>query len=206
MMREIADPYSAPGVDARDRDRAVATALSVAYTLELEESIERWRVSHAREYEMHRVEVLKQKRLMGKRLNKVQQSVVDHHVAIRIRDCGRLADARRMDQEAHGGAEGMNAPILTGPGGYRLELARRGDTIEAPALNGTEPMMLMSACDGDLLHVFFCEPCKANFANTYNLALHLEKGGDHRIAVWCPKRRIYEPADVQQLVRELQLA
>jgi hypothetical protein len=91
----------------------------------------------------------------------------------------------------------MSALVLLGPTGFTLEIARRGEIVEVPAIDGqTERMMLLSACDGDLMHAFYCETCRANFANTYNLRLHVEKGGKHRIAVWCSKRRIYEPADV----------
>jgi hypothetical protein len=97
--------------------------------------------------------------------------------------------------------------VLMGPSGYRLEVARRGEIVEVPAMNGrAERMMLLSACEGDLMHAFYCETCRANFANTHMLRLHLEMGGTHRLAVWCSKRRIYEPADVHLLVQELQLS
>lgn len=102
----------------------------------------------------------------------------------------------------------MSALVLMGPTGYRIQVARRGEIIEAPAIDGrTEPVMLLSACaEGDLMHAYYCETCKTNLANLFNLRLHVEKGGNHRIAVWCSKRRIYEPADVAPLVQELQLS
>lgn len=77
---------------------------------------------------------------------------------------------------------------------FTVEWARRGDIFDAPLLDRTERVMIVSPCEGDLMHAFFCEPCQVNLANVYNLRLHLETpvGWPHRIATWCPKRRVYE--------------
>lgn len=75
---------------------------------------------------------------------------------------------------------------------YTVEWLRGGDIIVVPKLDQIERVMVVSPCAGDLMHLFYCEPCRAHLANVYNLRLHLEAGGDHRIATWCDKRRVYE--------------
>lgn len=77
-----------------------------------------------------------------------------------------------------------------------VAFVKKGDIIRAPAFEGTEDVMVFSPCT-DLFHVFFCATHQQNLANLGQLEMHLEKDGDHQIAMWCGKRRVYEEAPPQ---------
>jgi hypothetical protein len=69
--------------EAARRD-SEARLLAEEYLQELFASVDRWRSSHPREYEHHRVEVIKTYGLMGREINAKQQASIDAEVAVRI--------------------------------------------------------------------------------------------------------------------------
>ncbi len=69
---------------------------------------------------------------------------------------------------------------------------RFGDVVESPGPNGRfESWFVLHNC-GHATSAFFCATCRLYLANRGNLEIHLERGGAHRLAVWCPTDRLYE--------------
>jgi hypothetical protein len=82
------------------------------------------------------------------------------------------------------------------PTPLKIEWVRRGDIVQAPSLmriDETEPYMAISRCE-DLLAYHYCETHRQALANVAQLEMHVEKGGEHRIAVYCDRHRCYEEA------------
>lgn len=81
-----------------------------------------------------------------------------------------------------------------------IEWAKKGHVIMSPSPfrpTEAEPYMVLSRCaDRTLLDAIFCETCRVNLANVGQLEMHLEKGGVHRLALYCNKHRTYEEAEV----------
>jgi len=83
-----------------------------------------------------------------------------------------------------------------------------GDIITRPDVLGPEGAVeryyVLSRCEKVGVG-YFCETHQQPIANVGNLAMHIELGGTHRVAVWCPSHRVYEAVDPRQF-RQVSLA
>lgn len=68
-----------------------------------------------------------------------------------------------------------------------------------------EPNFVMHPCEARPKG-YFCTTHDIHVANFGNLAMHVETGGAHHVAVWCPKHRVYEAPDAAQIERFRELS
>jgi len=74
-----------------------------------------------------------------------------------------------------------------------------GDVVHPLTVNNTrEPHFVLHACDA-VGKAYYCETHDQHLANVGNLVMHIEAGGAHRIAIWCPKHRVYEAPESSQI-------
>lgn len=85
--------------------------------------------------------------------------------------------------------------------------AAPGETITVAAIdNRPEAWFCLSRCDYASVG-YHCVSCKQALANVGQLTLHVETGGRHHVAVWCPKHRLFEamPAAQVQAFQQMEL-
>jgi hypothetical protein len=79
-----------------------------------------------------------------------------------------------------------------------LTWARFGDVVEPAGVDGRpEPYFVLHACPR-VSKGFFCTTHRIHLVNLGNLAMHLEAGGRHHVAVWCSHDRLYEEPMLEQ--------
>jgi hypothetical protein len=59
--------------------------------------------------------------------------------------------------------------------------------VDPPRL---EPWYVLNPCGAP--GRLYCTTCDQYLANIYNVEVHLQPGGEHELARWCDKHRVYE--------------
>ena len=75
-----------------------------------------------------------------------------------------------------------------------------GDIVHAPSMTEQcEPHFVLHRCDTASAPSFYCETHQQRLANLGNLAIHIESGGEHVVAVWCRRHLTYESVGDEDL-------
>lgn len=89
---------------------------------------------------------------------------------------------------------------------FTLTWIHAGDVVESADIHGcAQTFYAISNC-GAPGQTLFCIPCNRTLANLGNLEMHVERGGEHCIALWCSRHSRYELPSAEHLAELRRLA